>query len=57
MARSMAEHRARLGGGPSGRLWYGSAADALQTLTHLLVLLSQSDRPLSQLLDATRPAG
>ncbi|MEN6493871.1 MAG: hypothetical protein ABFD16_06225 [Thermoguttaceae bacterium] len=57
MARSMGEHRARLGGGPSGRLWYGRVADALQTLTHLLVLLSQSDRPLSQVLDATRPAG
>lgn len=41
----------------SGRLWYGNTADALQTLTHLLVLLSQSDRPLSQVLDIPRPAG
>ena len=47
---------ALLGGGPSGRLWYtndGHAApDALVTLTWLLVILSQSDRPFSQVLDA-----
>jgi len=51
---------AELGGGPSGRFWFaqrlGSGAtsaqmvylpDALEVLTHLLVLLSGSDRPLS----------
>jgi len=61
MARTIRVHRASLGGGPSGRLWYGHAtnrppcpappsADALATLTHLLVLLSQTDQPLSERL-------
>jgi len=36
------------GAGPSG-------PDALATITGLLVLLSQSDRPLSELVDAARP--
>jgi phosphomannomutase len=51
MARAMREQVALLGGGPSGRLWYPvdgvALPDALFTLTHLLVLLSRSDRPLS----------
>ena len=47
---AMHRHDALLGGGASGRFWFGGAqpaADALRTLAHLLVLLSQSDRPLS----------
>jgi phosphomannomutase len=59
MAAAMREHGGLLGGGPSGRLWYDSDGlplpDALRTLSLLLVLLSQSDRPLSEVLD--RPAG
>lgn len=66
MAQAMGEHRARFGGGASGRLWYAPptpaentrcppcpappSADALATLTHLLVLLSQTDQPLSKRL-------
>lgn len=57
MERSMRQHDALLGGGPSGRFWYRAsqkhfAADALVTLTLLLRLLSQSDRPLCEVLDA-----
>lgn len=49
-----------LGGGPSGRIWYRSvtghaSADALWTLTFLVELLSRSDRPLSEVLDAEAP--
>lgn len=43
------------GGGPSGRFWYSgdaAAPDALLTLSLLLTILSQSDRPLSDVLDA-----
>ena len=47
---------ALLGGGPSGRFWYAAdahiAADALVTLTWLLVILSQSDCAMSRVLDA-----
>jgi phosphomannomutase len=54
MAAAMQEHRGLLGGGQTGRLWYDSDGlplpDALRTLTLLLVLLSQSDRPLSEVL-------
>jgi phosphomannomutase/phosphoglucomutase len=58
MEYAMREHRAILGGGPSGRFWHpcGPAVpDALRTLTHLLVLLSRSDRRLSEVLDAEAP--
>ncbi len=56
-ATSHAIHRcgAVFGGGPSGRFWYAgdtAAPDALLTLSLLLVILSQSDRPLSEVLDA-----
>jgi phosphomannomutase len=55
MAAAVQAHGGLLGGGPSGRLWYDSDGlplpDALRTLTLLLVLLSQSDRPLSEVLD------
>jgi phosphomannomutase/phosphoglucomutase len=59
--QAVQEHHALLGGGPSGRFWYRDAenhasADALMTLTLLLGLLSQSDRPLSEVLDAAGSA-
>ena len=61
MAAAMRAHGGLLGGGPSGRLWYDSDGlplpDALRTLTLLLVLLSQSDRPLSEVLDCRAPLG
>ncbi len=58
MERTMRQHDAILGGGPSGRFWYRASqrhfcADALITLTLLLRILSQSDRPLSEVLDAS----
>jgi len=53
--RAMRADGALLGGGSSGRFWYaakGSAApDALLTLSLLLRILSQTDRPLSRVLD------
>lgn len=57
MDREMRRHGAVLGGGANGRFWcrlHGDPAlpDALQTLTLLLTILSQSDRPLSVVLDA-----
>ena len=61
MDQAMRAHRAVLGGGPSGRFWYSvseghASADALRTVTLVLTILSQSDRPLSEVLDAaTRP--
>ncbi len=59
VAAAMQQHGAVLGGGPSGRLWYDvdtvPLPDALRTLTVLLVVLSQSDRPLSEVLDAGVP--
>ncbi len=55
MADAMRKHRALLGGGRGGRFWYDvdglPMPDALRTLTHLLVLLSHSDRHFSQVLD------
>jgi len=61
MAAAMRQHDALLGGGPSGRFWHAVGrlplADALRTLTLLLVLLSRDDRPLSEVLDAEAPAG
>ena len=60
MARAMRENRAVFGGSASGRFWYRSAghhgsADALMTISLLLRLLSQSDRRLSEVLDAEVP--
>jgi phosphomannomutase len=50
MDDAMRRHAAALAGGPSGRFWYGAPplADALRTVSLLLMLLSTSDRPLSQ---------
>ncbi|MBX3415167.1 MAG: hypothetical protein KF708_20955 [Pirellulales bacterium] len=45
--------QATLGGGPSGRVWQGKggvAADALATLGLWLAALSQTDRPVSQVV-------
>lgn len=59
MARTMREHVGLLGGGRSGRLWHNCDSlplpDGLWTLSLLLVLLSQSDRPLSEVLDRRVP--
>lgn len=57
MERTMRQHDALLGGGSSGRFWYRASqkhfsADALMTLTLLLQILSQSDRPLCEVLDS-----
>lgn len=58
MEETMRRQGAIFGGGPSGRFWYpcGPAVpDALRTLTHLLVLMSRSDRRLSEVLDVDAP--
>jgi phosphomannomutase/phosphoglucomutase len=55
MAEAIRGSGAVLGGGPSGRFWFAvgpAAADALRVLTQTLVLLSRSDRRLSEVLDA-----
>jgi len=55
MSASMAASRAILGGGPSGRFWYAGEpplSDVLMTLSLLLTMLSQSDQPISAVLDA-----
>ncbi len=61
MAEALRRHGAACGGSPDGRLWYGGAGvplpDALHTLTHLLALLSRSDRPFSVVLDREAPWG
>lgn len=55
MAAVMRKENALFGGGPSGRFWFGApgfpAADALLTITALVVLLSRSDSPFSKVLD------
>ncbi len=53
---AMQRSGAALGGGPSGRIWFGGELpqpDALRTLGELLQLLSQSDRPLSEVLEGS----
>ena len=54
--RDLQTSRAALAVDASGRLWYAGShppfADALQTLTRLLALLSRDDRPLSAVLGA-----
>ena len=61
MCLTMKKEKAMLAGGPSGRFWHVRsghvAPDALVTLSLLLVVLSQSDRPLSQVLDETTTTG
>ena len=58
MNLTMNNHRAILGGGVTGRYWFRSvaghyAADALLAVSHLLKTLSQTDQPLSTVLDDT----
>jgi phosphomannomutase len=57
----MEDERALVGGGPSGRFWYARSGhvspDALVTLSLLLTILSQSDRPLSRVLDEAAGPG
>jgi len=60
MDRAIRRSGAILGGGPSGRFWHRRegdhcSPDALVTLTLLLRILSQSDRRLSEVLDAEPP--
>lgn len=58
MLAAMRRHEALLGGG-AGRFWHHcgpTIPDALRTLAYLLRVLSRSDRPLSQVLDAAAPA-
>ena len=53
MDAALREHQAILGGGASGRFWHGcrmSLADGLRTLSLVLTILSQSDRPFSSVL-------
>jgi phosphomannomutase len=60
MEQTMRQAGALLGGGPSGRIWHNpghATPDALRTLTSLLVLLSRSDRRMSEVLDAETPRG
>jgi phosphomannomutase len=55
MSRAMQESGALVGGDRSGRCWFAHPcphADALRTLATLLVILSQSDRPLSAVIAA-----
>lgn len=48
--KAMLESGARFAADCHGRIWFGDCptADALKTLTHLLMLLSRDDRPLSE---------
>lgn len=58
VAKTMRETGALLAGGPCGRVWHNpghATPDALRTLTTVLVLLSRSDRRLSEVLDAESP--
>jgi phosphomannomutase len=59
MAAAMQTSGAILGGGPGGRFWHLVAGiplpDALMTVTRLLERLSQSDEPLSRVLDRDAP--
>jgi phosphomannomutase len=61
MATAMREHDALLAGGPSRRFWHSCNGcplpDALMTLTLLLVILSRSDRRLSEVLDREAALG
>ena len=57
----MRSHDGLFGGGTAGRFWYDRDGlplpDALTTLTLLLVLLSQSDRRFSEVLDCEAALG
>jgi hypothetical protein len=55
MAATMQDCKSPLGGGVSGRFWFGEfgfpAPDAILVVTRLLGSLSRSDEPLSAVLD------
>jgi phosphomannomutase len=60
MYRTMQQSGATLGRDQAGRIWLAEpepTVDALLMLAALLGLLSETDRPLSQVLDATRCRG
>ncbi|MEE8450378.1 MAG: hypothetical protein V3R99_00635 [Thermoguttaceae bacterium] len=61
MQRTIRRHDALLGGGRSGRFWHTHTGiplpDGLTTLSLLLVILSQSDRRLSEVLDRQAKVG
>jgi phosphomannomutase len=60
MCERMGSTGAAVGGGAGGRYWYSGpppACDALWCLSVLVSLLSQSDRPLSEVLDWAPAAG
>ena len=53
MDAAMRQHQAICGGGVSGCFWFGNqppTPDALKTLSLVLTILSQSDRPFSRVL-------
>lgn len=53
MDAAMRERQAILGGGASGRFWFGNQPpmlDGLKTLSLVLTILSQSDRPFSNVV-------
>jgi phosphomannomutase len=54
MTRALGRSAARLGGGPSGRIWIqngGPAADAILTLSGVLAALSWTDSPMSSVIE------
>lgn len=58
MAESMREHQAEWGAGLDGRYWFResfAACDAIITLARGLDLLSQSDRPFSEIASTATP--
>lgn len=60
MCEQMESTGALMGGGTSGRYWYAgppAMPDALLSLSLLVSIHSQSDRPLSEVLDAASAAG
>jgi phosphomannomutase len=59
VSQAMHADGAVFGGGASGRFWYAgepAAPDALLTLSLVLTILSQSDRPISEVVDAAAAA-
>ncbi|MEX0675613.1 MAG: hypothetical protein WD063_00960 [Pirellulales bacterium] len=60
MCERMESTGALVGGGASGRYWFSGPPpmpDALLSLSLLITILSRSDRPLSEVLDAAPGAG
>jgi phosphoglucosamine mutase len=60
MCERMQSSGALVGGGASGRYWYSgppAMSDALWSLSLVVSILSQSDRPFGQVLDSAWAAG